>query len=109
MTLPKSPKDIKQKNPINSLKSFSEETFSFIILLDIACRFMTCRSLGLECKIAVDRYLLGSMHSCGNVDNVYELIKVCYHILSSCNHRHVIQLCQIIILDQLMTRIIYFS
>ena len=45
----------------------------------------------------------------GNVDNVYELIKVCYHILSSCNHRHVIQLCQIIILDQLMTRIIYFS
>ena len=64
---------------------------------------MTCRSLALEFKIAIDRYLLGRMHSCGNVDNVYELIKVCYHILSSCNHRHVIQLCQIIILDQLMT------
>ena len=109
MTLPKSPRDIKQKNPINLLKRFSEEAFSFIVLLDIACRFMTCRSLGLECKIAIDCYLLCSMHSCGDVDNVDELIKVCYHILSSCNHRHVIQLCQIIILDQLMTRIIYFS
>ena len=55
----------------------------------------------VKCKTdAFDGYLLGSMHSCGNVDNVYELIKACYHILSSCNHRHVIQLCQIIILDQ---------